>query len=421
MDLRTLLTTSFWLRSARETVYALASLPLGVLWFSVVATMLALSAGFAITIVGLPLLLLTLGLVRFAAALERRWAELALGEVVPAAAARPGLRGPEPWWRRLWALVSEGAVWREVLYLLLLLPAAIVLFVAAVTIWSIALTGVTAPLWYWAVPDADFLWNGNSFDNPVEFAGTFAVGVAALLAAPWVVRGLIRVHVALLRALLGPTRGELERSAARSEAGRTSAVAADATHRRRIERDLHDGAQARLVGLAVDLGRARERLEAGADTDEATELVRAAHEEAKIALSEVRDLARGIHPAILADRGLDPALSSLAARVPVPVDLSVRLQEPVPVEVEAAAYFVVSEALANAARHAAATRIAVDVGREGNAVVIEVRDDGSGGAIATTGSGLAGLGERVAALAGVLVVDSPAGGPTVVKAVIPCA
>jgi signal transduction histidine kinase len=421
MDLRTLLTTAFWLRSARETVYALASLPLGVLWFSVVVTMLALSAGLAITIVGLPLLLLTLGLVRFAAALERRWAELALGELLPAAAARPGLRGPEPWWRRLWALVSEGAVWREVLYLLLLLPAGIVLFVAAVTVWSVALTGVTAPLWYWAVPDADFLWNGNSFDQPVEFVGTFAVGVVVLLAAPWVVHGLVRAHVALFRALLGPTRGELERSAARSEAGRTSAVAADATHRRRIERDLHDGAQARLVGLAVDLGRARERLEGGADTAEATELVRAAHEEAKIALSEVRDLARGIHPAILADRGLDPALSSLAARVPVPVDLSVRLHEPVPVEVEAAAYFVVSEALANAARHAGATRIAVDVGREGDAVVIEVRDDGSGGAIATPGSGLAGLRERVAALDGVVVVDSPAGGPTVVKAVIPCA
>ena len=421
MELRTLLTTAFWLRTARETVYALASLPLGVLWFSVVVTMLALSAGLAITIVGLPLLLLTLGLVRLAGALERRWVELALGESLPAAAARPGLRGPEPWWRRFWALVSEVAVWREVLYLLLLLPAGIVLFVAAVTFWSVALTGVTAPLWYWAVPDDDFLWNGNSFDHPVEFAGTFLVGVAALLAAPWVVHGLVRLHVMLLRALLGPTRGELERSAARSEAGRTSAVAADATHRRRIERDLHDGAQARLVGLAVDLGRARERLEGGADTAEATELVRAAHEEAKIALSEVRDLARGIHPAILADRGLDPALSSLAARVPVPVDLSVRLQEPVPVEVEAAAYFVVSEALANAARHARATRIAVDVGRQGDSVVIEVRDDGSGGAIATAGSGLAGLRERVAALGGVLVVDSPAGGPTIVKAVIPCA
>ena len=421
MELRTLLTTSFWLRTARETVYALASLPLGVLWFSVVVTMLALSAGLAITIVGLPLLLLTLGLVRLAGALERRWVELALGESLPAAAARPGLRGPEPWWRRFWALVSEVAVWREVLYLLLRLPAGIVLFVAAVTFWSVALTGVTAPLWYWAVPDEDFLWNGNSFDHPVEFAGTFAVGVAALLAAPWVVHGLVRLHVMLLRALLGPTRGELERSAARSEAGRTSAVAADATHRRRIERDLHDGAQARLVGLAVDLGRARERLEGGADTAEATELVRAAHEEAKIALSEVRDLARGIHPAILADRGLDPALSSLAARVPVPVDLSVRLQEPVPVEVEAAAYFVVSEALANAARHAGATRIAVDVGRQGDSVVIEVRDDGSGGAKATAGSGLAGLRERVAALGGVLVVDSPAGGPTIVKAVIPCA
>jgi signal transduction histidine kinase len=416
-----MLTTSFWLRSGRETVYALAALPLGVLWFSVVVTMLALSAGMAITIVGLPVLLLTLGLVRFAAGLERRWAELALDEQLPAATARPGLRGPEPWWRRLWALVSEVAVWREVLYLLLLLPAGIVLFVAAVTIWSVALFGVTAPFWYWAVPDGDFLWNGNSFDHPLEFAGTFVVGAIALLAAPWVVHGLVRAHVTLLRALLGPTRGELERSAARSEAGRTSAVAAEATHRRRIERDLHDGAQARLVGLAVDLGRARERLEAGADTAEATELVRAAHEEAKIALSEVRDLARGIHPAILADRGLDPALSSLAARVPVPVDLSVQLREPVPVEVEAAAYFVVSEALANAARYAGATRIGVDVGREGDAVVIEVRDDGRGGAIATTGSGLAGLRERVAALGGVLVVDSPPGGPTVVKAVIPCA
>jgi signal transduction histidine kinase len=416
-----MLTTSFWLRSARETVYALAALPLGVLWFSVVVTMLALSAGLAITIVGLPLLLLTLGIVRFAAGLERRWAELALGEQLPAAAARPGLHGPEPWWRRLWALVSEVAVWREVLYLLLLLPAGIVLFVAAVTIWSVALFGVTAPFWYWAVPDGDFLWNGNSFDHPAEFAGTFVVGVLALLASPWVVHGLVRVQVVVLRALLGPTRGELERSAARSEAGRTSAVAAEATHRRRIERDLHDGAQARLVGLAVDLGRARERLEAGADTAEATELVRAAHEEAKIALSEVRDLARGIHPAILADRGLDPALSSLAARVPVPVDLSVQLREPVPVEVEAAAYFVVSEALANAARYAGATRIAVDVGREGDAVVIEVRDDGRGGAIATSGSGLAGLRERVAALGGVLVVDSPPGGPTVVKAVVPCA
>ena len=147
-----MLTRSFWLRSAREAVYALAALPLGVLWFSVVVTMLALSAGLAITIVGLPLLLLTLGLVRAGAALERRWAELALGEAAPAAAGRSSLRGPEPWWRRLWALVSEAAVWREVLYLLLLLPAGIALFVATVTIWSIGLTGVTAPLWYWAVP-----------------------------------------------------------------------------------------------------------------------------------------------------------------------------------------------------------------------------------------------------------------------------
>ena len=137
--------------------------------------------------------------------------ELVLGERLPPAAARPGLRGPEPWWRRFWALVSEVAVWREqILYLLLLLPAGIVLFVSAVTIWSVALTGVTAPLWYWAIPDDDFLWNGNSFDHPLEFAGTFLVGVVALLAAPWVVHGLVRVHVMFLRALLGPTRGEID-------------------------------------------------------------------------------------------------------------------------------------------------------------------------------------------------------------------
>ena len=421
MSLRTMLTPVFWLRSARETMYALAALPLGILWFSVVVTMLALSAGLAITIVGLPLLLLTLGLVRVAATLERRWAQLLLGEQPAGVAARPGLRGPEPWWRRLWSLVSEAAVWREMLYLLLLLPAGLALFVAAVTVWTVALGGVTAPLWAWAVPDSELFEHGNWLVDAGELVGTFAVGAVALLAGPWIVHGLVRAHALLRHALLGPTRGELERAAVRSEAGRTAAVAAEAAHRRRIERDLHDGAQARLVGLAVDLGRARERLEAGADPAEATALVRAAHEEAKVALSEVRDLARGIHPAILADRGLDPALSSLAARVPVPVDLCVTLREPVAVEVEAAAYFVVSEALANAARHAGATRIAVDVAREGDAVVVQVRDDGRGGAQPSSGTGLSGLRERVAGLGGVLVVDSPAGGPTVVKAVIPCA
>ncbi len=416
-----MLTTSFWLRSAREALYALAALPLGVLWFSAVVTLLALSAGLAITLVGVPLLVLTLGLVRVAGGLERRWAELVLGERIAASAARPGLHGPEPWWRRLWAIVSEGAVWRETLYLLLQLPAGVGLFVAAVTAWSVALGGLTAPAWHWAIPRSELLWEGSALGRAVELGGTFLLGVVALLAAPWIVHALVRAHGVLRRALLGPTRGELERAAARSEAGRSAAVASAVTDRQRIERDLHDGAQARLVGLAVDLGRARERLESGADPAEATELVRAAHEEAKVALAEVRDLARGIHPAILADRGLDPALSSLAARVPVPVDVSVRLHEPAPVEVEPAAYFVVSESLANAARHAGASRVAVDVAREGDALVVEVRDDGRGGARVSAGSGLAGLRERVAALGGVLVVDSPAGGPTVVKAVIPCA
>jgi signal transduction histidine kinase len=225
-----------------------------------------------------------------------------------------------------------------------------------------------------------------------------------------------------MRALLGPTRGELERAAARSAEQRDLAVAAASGGRRQIERDLHDGAQARLVSLAVDLGRARRRLEEGGSSDEAAELVRSAHEEAKQALSEIRDLARGIHPAVLTDRGLDAALSSLAARSPVPVALTSDLgEERAPEQVESAAYFVVAEALTNVARHSEASRAAVSVMRDNGVLVVEVRDDGVGGAQAEPGSGLAGLHDRVGAVGGTLVVESPPGGPTAITAVLPCA
>ena len=199
---------------------------------------------------------------------------------------------------------------------------------------------------------------------------------------------------------------------------RAAAVDLAAEDRRRIERDLHDGVQQRLVSLAMDLGRAKEKLDT--DPEGAKELVGEAHEEAKRAITEVRDLARGIHPAVLTDRGLDAALSALAARSPVPVDVRVDVAERPPASVEAAAYFVVSEALANVAKHANATRANVTVRRSGDRLTVQVEDDGVGGASLVEGSGLAGLRDRVGALDGELHLLSPEGGPTVLMVEIPC-
>jgi len=188
--------------------------------------------------------------------------------------------------------------------------------------------------------------------------------------------------------------------------------------RRRIERDLHDGAQQRLVALAMDLGLAREKL--ATDPEAGRALVAEAHEEAKRAIREIRDLVRGIHPAVLTDRGLDPAISALAGRCPVPVTVDVALDRRLPEAVESAAYFVVAEALTNVAKHSGAGQARVGVRCAHDQLTVEVVDDGVGGADPAAGAGLTGLVERVAALDGRLTVESPTGGPTRVRAELPC-
>jgi signal transduction histidine kinase len=221
--------------------------------------------------------------------------------------------------------------------------------------------------------------------------------------------GLLRTHVSRLDAELQARLEELQASRARI-------VEAGDAERRRLERDLHDGAQSRLVALAVLLRAARRKV---GDGDELAGMLERAIDELQTSLSELRELARGIHPAVLTDRGLEPALQSLASRAPVPVTVEADDRERLPGAVESAAYFVVSEALANVAKYAGATQATVAVRRANGVVTVDVTDDGVGGADVTGGSGLRGLADRVASLDGTLRVDSPAGRGTRVHAEIP--
>ena len=237
-------------------------------------------------------------------------------------------------------------------------------------------------------------------------------------------QGVARADEAAGRALLGPSRGEelalRVESLARS---RAEIVAATDAERRRIERDLHDGAQRRLVSLAMHLGMARASL---TDAPEpARQVIEQAHDEATEALAELRQLVRGLHPAVLDDRGLDAALSGIAARAPLPVRLRVDVATRCAPSVEAVAYFVVSEALTNVAKHADASHAEVTVERTGDRLRVVVTDDGRGGATLATagdggGTGLRGLAQRAAAVDGTLTVHSPPGGPTTITVELPC-
>jgi signal transduction histidine kinase len=222
--------------------------------------------------------------------------------------------------------------------------------------------------------------------------------------------GLLRTHVARLDAELMTRLDELRSSRARL-------VEAGDAERRRLERDLHDGAQSRLVSVTMLLGRVRLLVD---DDEDAKALLDRAQSELRIGLAELRELARGIHPAVLTERGLEPAISALATRASVPVTVDV-VRERLPAPVEIAVYFVVSEALTNVAKYAQATAAAVTVRETDGRVTVEIADDGVGGADAARGSGLSGLTDRVAALDGTLSVDSPAGGGTRVSVDIPCA
>jgi signal transduction histidine kinase len=304
------------------------------------------------------------------------------------------------------------------------MPWAVFSFTVAITFWVYGWATLTYPLWFWLFPlyggqDGLQLYGDDGhrvyLDNPFEITVTALLGLLITLATPWIVRALTTVDRVMVHGLLGPSR--LASRVVELESDRGVVVDTAAADLRRIERDLHDGAQARLVALAMDLGLAKEKLRE--DPREAARMVDEAHGEVKTALQELRDLARGIHPAVLTDRGLDAALSSVASRCTVPVQVEVDLVERPAAAIEGIAYFTVSELLQNVSKHSGARSAAVDVWRVEERLMVQVSDDGVGGADASGGSGLAGLAGRLDAVDGILVVDSPVGGPTRVTAELP--
>jgi signal transduction histidine kinase len=318
------------------------------------------------------------------------------------------------------------ATWRQLGYHLLAAP---VLAAAAVTACVMWLAGLACTLVYayaWTRPGGSLLARGQTtpldhLHRTLPIPGDLWLtlgGLVLLAAAPRLTARVAAIDAQAARALLGPTRAqELEHRVEQLTQTRTGAVDAADAERRRLERDLHDGTQQRLVSLAMNLGLARVQAHTA---DQAHQALTEAHEEAKAALAELRNLIRGLHPAVLEDRGLDAALSGVAARMAIPVRLTVDLPQRPAATIEAVAYFVVSESLTNITKHAQASQAEVVVQRTGDRLHIIVSDDGAGGADPARGTGLAGLARRAASVDGTFEIASPPGGPTLITVDLPC-
>ncbi|MFI7464242.1 sensor histidine kinase [Nonomuraea sp. NPDC049646] len=392
----------------RAAPYLLVSAVFGMAWFVVVALATTVAVPLVVVWVGLPLTMATVLMWRGGAMLERRLMGAAFGvRIADPYRGRPegGLLSHLTW------LLGDKATWQDLGYLLMLLPLGLVESALSLALWTATATLLLAPL----ARVLYVLSDGRTGLIIDDWAGALvagAAGVALLVVTAYLVRGMAWLHGTLATVLLGGSEEE------RLRASRARGIDAAEAERRRIERDLHDGAQQRLLSVAVDLGRARAKFDT--EPEEARALIVQAHAGTKAAIAELRDLARGIHPAILTDRGLDAALSGLAARAPVHVDVSVELTERPPAAVESIAYFIVAEALANLAKHSGATEASVAVFGGERGVVVDVWDNGIGGAVVTPDGGLSGLADRAATIDGVLVLHSPAGGPTIVRAELPC-
>lgn len=424
-----------WVRAPGTTAYLLVSFVVSMVAISVLSSVFFAGLGMVILLVGLPLMSGSLLLARGLGVAERGmlgWTGL------------PEIAGPEwpmpaadaHWTSRLLAPLRSGHYWSYLLHQMIVSPVvSIVTFALTVTWWATALGGLTYWIWDGFVPEPDVDPWAEWLRSHVPFLHGFTASVAETVAylvagvvfgvtLPWVIGGLGRLRHGIATAMLG--RWPSDELAARAEAeaqARQSAVHAEDNAMRRLERDLHDGPQQRLVRLQMDLA-ATERRAAAGDTDQAAAYAREAQHQAKAALDELRALSRGVAPPLLADRGLVAALSALAEESPLQVgtDLDPLLDTCVPLEVGRAIYFVVAELLTNAAKHSRAQQATVSARVHGDdpaRLRVAVTDDGRGGAEFVDGHGLSGLQERLHGLRGTLTVESPPGGPTRVDVVVP--
>jgi signal transduction histidine kinase len=398
-------------------------------------TLVALGiVGLALTVVFVGVVILAGGL-RAARGLGRWQRALAwrlLGENIP----EPEPFSPPPGFSRwLRASLGDRAAWRAVGYCLVKVPLTIFGVWFALSIWIGALFDIASPLTggtgsvrfgaFGRLLDAGY--NGGPAPGPVTHAGVFVTGVVLLFIAPWTMRLVVYLDRRMMHLLLGP---DAATSRVRIlEESRTKTLDAATETLRRIERNLHDGTQAQLVALAMRLGQAKEKLDhlppeqRAPDVETVRRLIDEAHRGAKEAITDLRDLARGIHPPAL-DTGLEGALATLAARSPVPTEVTVSIQTRPSPAIEAICYFCAAELLANVAQHAQASRASLTCAQHGPWVRIVVRDNGRGGAaltrVGSSSSGLAGLADRVGAVDGHLSIASPGGGPTAVTVDLPC-
>jgi signal transduction histidine kinase len=401
-------------------LYAVIGGPLALIGFGYALLVLLPGTVASATLLGLPWLATGVRAARGPGAVHRMLVRRLLGDRIEPPPRPETARGPFGWIR---VGLTDATGWRALAYLVLRLPPALVATLVTVVGCLYGLTAALYPVWgrfvvFPSVTDERgtrlVTLTIGAWTMP-EWLYVCVVGLGGLLlllAAPWVARGLVQPDRLLARALLGPTRASLLRQA------RARAMDDSAARLRRIERDLHDGAQTQLVALALRLGMARDELAEG-DPVAALRLVDTAHQGAKLALAELRDLVRGIHPPAL-DTGLGPALSTLSARSAVPVSVDIDLPDRPSPAVETIAYYTAAELLANVAKHSAArhAHLSVAPARPGW-LRITVRDDGIGGARRAPAGGLAGLAHRVGTVDGTLELSSPPGGPTVVTVEIP--
>ncbi|GLU46470.1 sensor histidine kinase [Nocardiopsis ansamitocini] len=371
---------------------------------------LLLPVGIALFVLLAPAVTIPLG------ALERLRLRLVDDRPVRSGHRIPATPGLWPWLRTRY---TEAATWYEFAYagvlILVMLPLigllGMLLFMCGLVVFS--------PIFLFEQDDVPFSLGFTELTEPLQ-ALPWSIGVVALLlcGGPYLLGLLTSGHALGARVLLGrESTDELRDELGQVTDSRARLVDAFEIERRRIERDLHDGAQQRLVALTMQLGMAR--LDVPAESPAAAS-VEQAHEQAKLLLAELRELIRGIHPQVLTDRGLAAALPELADRVALPVRVSVDIAERPPAHVESTAYFVVAEALTNLVKHSEATTAAVTAALHDGALVVEVHDDGQGGAEPGKGSGLTGLVDRVSVMDGTMTLSSPSGGPTLIRVELPC-